>query len=66
VLTPEVILSRRTLGILASVVGSAIGAWWWTSQRANRATAARVPARDRGTVIFDNHTAASDFADGII
>ncbi|MEO6237563.1 MAG: hypothetical protein ABIQ52_11240 [Vicinamibacterales bacterium] len=58
-------MSRQTLGILAGVVGSAIGAWWWTSQRASRAVA-RVPARDRGTVIFDNHTAASDSADNII
>ncbi len=62
----EVIVNRRTLGILAGVVGSAIGAWWWTSQRASRTPVARVPARERGTVIFDNHTAAGDSTDSII
>ncbi len=59
-------MSRRTLGILASVMGSAIGAWWWTTQRAQRTAARRLPARERGTVIFDNHTVANDAAEGII
>jgi len=60
-LSPEAILNRRTLGILATVVGSALGAWWYTSQRRTSRTALnRQPARDRGTVIFDNTPAPSD------
>lgn len=47
-------------------MGSAIGAWWWTTQRAQRTAARRLPARERGTVIFDNHTVANDAAEGII
>ena len=52
-------MSTRTYGILAGMIGSAVGAWWYTRYR-TRNTAA---ARDRGTVIFDNTPAA---ADGII
>jgi hypothetical protein len=48
-------LSRRTLGILASMVGSAVGAWWWARSRSPQAQAdGLMPARDHGTVIFDN------------
>jgi hypothetical protein len=47
----EAIVSRRTYGILASVVGSALGAWWWTRERAAQTTA---EPDDRGTVIFRN------------
>jgi hypothetical protein len=57
-------MSRRTLGILATVVGSAVGAWWLTTQRRSRAST-MVPARERGTVIFDNTPAASG-VEGII
>ena len=46
-------MTRRTLGLLATVVGSAMGAWWLTAQRRSRPSS-RMPARDRGTVIFDN------------
>jgi hypothetical protein len=54
-------VSRRTLGILASLVGSAIGAAWWVMyQRRTRNTAALAPARDHGTVIFDNTPTAAD------
>jgi hypothetical protein len=49
---------------MASVVGSALGAWWWTTQRRPR-TPSLGPARDRGTVIFDNTPVASD-VDAII
>ena len=53
-------LSTRTLGILAGVVGSALGAWLWTTQRGSR-TSTQVPApRDHGTVIFDNTPLAED------
>jgi len=53
-------VSRRTLGILATVVGSAFGAWWLTAQRRSRVAATLQPARDHGTLIFDNTPAASD------
>jgi hypothetical protein len=52
-------VNKRTLGILASVIGSAIGAWWLVRQRS---TAARTltPAREHGTVIFDNTPVATE------
>jgi hypothetical protein len=53
-------VNTRTLGILATVVGSALGAWWWTSQRRSRAAHELQPARDHGTLIFDNTPAAAD------
>jgi hypothetical protein len=57
-------MTKRTLGILATVVGSAVSAWWFTTQRRSRVSRL-VPARDRGTVIFDN-TPTSSGAEGII
>ena len=48
-------VSRRTLGILAGMFGSAVGAWWWARIRnAQQSTRQMTPARDHGTVIFDN------------
>ena len=48
-------LSKRTFGILAGVVGSAVGAWWWNRQRAAEYNAQQLtPAREHGTVIFHN------------
>jgi hypothetical protein len=48
-------VSKRTFGILASVVGSAMGAWWWNRQRmALRNDQRLTPAREHGTVIFHN------------
>ena len=48
-------MSKRTFGILAGVVGSAVGAWWWNRQRTSDYNAQRLtPARDHGTVIFHN------------
>jgi len=44
-------VSKRGYGILAGVIGSAIGAWWWKRQRAASMGAAE---RNRGTVIFHN------------
>jgi hypothetical protein len=53
------------LGFVA-VVGSALGAWWWTTQRRARAIhPAATEARDHGTVIFHNTPVASD-VDAII
>jgi hypothetical protein len=51
-------VSRRTMGVLASVIGSAVGAWWWTRQRA--AARARQIGPERGTVIFDNTPTAAE------
>jgi len=53
-------VNTRTLGILATVVGSALGAWWFSSQRRSRVAVNLQPARDHGTLIFDNTPAASD------
>jgi hypothetical protein len=53
-------MSKRTLGILATVVGSAFGAWWVTTQRRSRSARNLLPARDQGTVIFDNTPVASE------
>jgi hypothetical protein len=54
----------RTYGILASVIGSALGAWLWNRQRGSRDL---TPARERGTVIFDNTPTAADVSsEGII
>ncbi len=50
-------MNTRTYGILAGVLGSALGAWWYSRYR-GRTTAA--PVRERGTVIFDNTPTASD------
>jgi hypothetical protein len=45
-------LSKRTYGILAGVIGSAVGAWWWSRQYA--ALARNASDAERGTVIFHN------------
>ena len=55
-------MSRRTYGILAGVIGSALGAWWYSRRRP-----AGAPASDRGTVIFDNTPTATPLStEGII
>ena len=55
---PEAPVSKRTLGILATVAGSAIG-WWWTTQRRS-AVSRLTPARDHGVLLFDNRPMVSD------
>ncbi|HET7697257.1 MAG TPA: hypothetical protein VFK57_16205 [Vicinamibacterales bacterium] len=57
-------MTTRTLGILATVFGSAVGAWWLTQRRSRRA-GLQTTAPERGTVIFDNTPVASG-AEGII
>jgi hypothetical protein len=47
-------LRTRTFGILAGVIGSAVGAWFWSRQRAMAAAQPRPRSRDHGTVIFHN------------
>jgi hypothetical protein len=49
----EGLVTKRTLGLLAGVLGSAVGAWLWARQR-SASQRASTPARERGTVIFDN------------
>jgi hypothetical protein len=48
-------MTTRTYGILASIVGSALGAWWYSRRR----IAASRPSRNQGTVIFDNTPTAT-------
>jgi hypothetical protein len=52
-------VTRQTLGILATAVGSAIGAWWWTRLQNAAAKRGLTPPRERGTVIYDNTPAAN-------
>lgn len=47
-------MNRRNFGILATVIGSAMAAWWWNRQRTHGAHGGLTPARERGTVIYDN------------
>jgi hypothetical protein len=54
---PEELVSRRNLGILMAMVGSALGTWWVVTQRRSRIATG---ANDRGTVIFDNTPRAAD------
>lgn len=49
-------MNNRTYGILAGIIGSAVGAWWYSRYR--QGSMDRV-ARERGTVIFDNTPAAT-------
>ena len=54
-------MSKRTFGILAGFVGSAVGAWYWNRQRiAQRNRQELTPARDHGTVIFHNTPQAAE------
>lgn len=57
-------MTIRTYGILAGLVGSAFGAWWWNRGRASR-RAHLTPPREHGTVIFDNTPKAPD-VEGIL
>jgi hypothetical protein len=52
-------MTRRTIGLLAGVVSSAVGAWYWL-RRQTRQSETLPPARSRGTVIFDNTPRASE------
>jgi hypothetical protein len=57
-------MSTRTYGILAGVIGSALGAWWYSRRRTSSGSRA---VSDRGTVIFDNTPSATPLStEGII
>jgi hypothetical protein len=57
-------MSRRTYGILAGVIGSALGAWWYSR---HRTTASGHTNESRGTVIFDNTPTATPLSgEGIV
>jgi hypothetical protein len=51
-------VTKRTFGILATAIGSAVGAWWWARQRNSAALRDLTAPRERGTVIFDNTPSA--------
>jgi hypothetical protein len=60
----EVSVNRRTYGILAGLIGSAVGAWWMARQRARTITP---EVSDRGTVIFHNTPTPTPLSDaGVI
>jgi hypothetical protein len=47
-------VTKQTFGILVGAIASAASAWWWVQQRRMHAERHLTPARERGTVIFDN------------
>lgn len=59
-------MNSRRYGILAGVIGSALGAWWY-SRRRSTVTRSLTPARDHGEVIFDNTPTATPLSsEGVI
>jgi len=57
-------MSTRTYGILAGMIGSALGVWWYSRRLATPTTSR---ARERGSVIFRNTpTVPPISAEGVI
>jgi hypothetical protein len=57
-------MTARTYGILASVLGSALGAWWYSRRRTSPMSRTNT---DRGMVIYDNTPTATPLsAEGVI
>lgn len=57
-------MRRSTYGILAGMIGSALGAWWYSRRRPAPAT---TPPRERGDVIFDNTPTATPLSsEGVV
>jgi hypothetical protein len=54
----DIRVSKRTFGLVAGVLGSAVGAWLWSRQRWNARSAGQTPSRDHGTVIYHNNPTA--------
>jgi hypothetical protein len=50
-------MTKQTIGLLAGIFSSAVGAWYWVRQR--RSGHGLTPSREHGTVIFDNTPTAS-------
>lgn len=48
-------MTNRTYGLLAGVIGSALGAWWFSRRR----QASNDAHADRGTLIYDNTPTAT-------
>jgi hypothetical protein len=55
----EALVTKRTFGLFAGIVGSAVGAWWWARQRSSMVNQHPAAGRERGTVIFDNTPTAT-------
>lgn len=53
-------MTKRNVGMLMAIVGSALGAWWVVTQQRSRTARASTANRERGTVIFVNTPQASD------
>ena len=58
-------MTKRNVGMLMAIVGSALGTWWLVTQQRTRTARAAALNRDRGTVIFNNTPQASE-ADAIV
>jgi hypothetical protein len=57
-------MTARTYGILAGVLGSAFGAWWYSRRRTSPAPRTTT---ERGTVIYANTPTASPLSsEGVI
>jgi hypothetical protein len=56
---PEALVTKRTFGVLAAVVGSAVCTWWWQKQRTAAPKHGLTAPAPRGTVIFDNTPTAT-------
>ena len=52
-------MSKQTFGFLMAAVASAASAWWFAQQRRAQLARELTPARERGTVIFDNTPTAA-------
>ena len=57
-------MTTRTYGILAGVLGSALGAWWYAKRRT--AQQADTAAAERGVTIFHNTPTATPLSEGVI
>ncbi len=52
-------MTKRTYGILAGIIGTAMGTWWWR----HRMHAEARPTPERGTTILDNTPSATPLSE---